>query len=230
MLRGAFWVKFMGTCYYKILGVSVRASQEEIKRAFRMLALRWHPDCNPHDPYAAERFREALEAYENLIDPSKRGRYDKIRHYARPKTGTRRHRQRPSPGAKGASVATVEEILKEAFGVEYNCYHREQGRIDLRFDLQIPQSAALKGTYEQIVFNRMVFCQTCMGNGCRTFLPTCSACQGRREVEESASLRVWVPPGSRQGTRLRIPGEGDRQSPWVPPGDLIICLHVIEGR
>jgi len=51
---------------------------------------------------------------------------------------------------------------------------REGSTCDLIW--QIPQSAALKGTYEQIVFNRMVFCQTCMGNGCRTFLPTCSAC------------------------------------------------------
>ena len=218
----------MATCYYKILGVSVRASQEEIKRAFRLLALRWHPDCNPHDPLAAERFREALEAYENLVDPSRRGRYDKVRRYARSKTGARRQRRHPPPAAEEASSQTVEEMLKEAFGVEYGGHPRAPTRVDLRFDLQILESAALKGTYEQIVFRRMVYCQACMGIGGRTSSLTCETCQGRREVEESCALRVWVPPGSREGTRLRIAGEGDRQSPWTPPGDLIIYLYVVD--
>lgn len=220
----------MGTCYYKILGVSVRASPEEIKRAFRMLALRWHPDCNPRDPHAAERFREALEAYENLIDPSKRGHYDKLRRHVRSKTGARRHPHRPAPAAKGAPSITLEEILKEAFGVDYRFYPGGERRVDLRFDLQIPQSAAVTGTYEEIVFRRIVFCQDCMGNGYRTVSPNCPACRGTREVEEVCSLKVWVPPGSRQGTRLRIPGAGDRQGPGVPPGDLVVCLHVVEGR
>ena len=86
---------FMRSCYYTILGVSVRATQEEIKRAFRMLALRWHPDCNPQDPLAAERFMEVLDAYENLIDPSKRGRYDKGRRYVKPRAKTRSCNRRP---------------------------------------------------------------------------------------------------------------------------------------
>jgi molecular chaperone DnaJ len=215
----------MATCYYKVLGVSVRASQEEIKRAFRLLALRWHPDCNPYDPLAAERFREALEAYENLVDPSRRGRYDKVRRYGRSKTGARRQRRHPPPTTEEAFSQTVEEMLKEAFGVECGGHPRAQRSVDLRFDLQILESAALRGTYEQIVFQRMVYCQACMGAGGRTSWLTCETCQGRREVAESCVLRVWVPPGSREGTRLRIAGEGDRQSPWTPPGDLIIYLY-----
>ena len=217
----------MATCYYKVLGVSVRASQEEIKRAFRLLALRWHPDCNPHDPLAAERFREALEAYENLVDPSKRGRYDKARHYARSKSGARRQRRYAQPGVKETSSQTIEEILKEAFGVEYSGYARAERRVDLRFDLQILESDALKGTHEQIVFQRMVFCQACMGYGNRTLSSTCSVCHGQREVAEARTLTVWVPPGSREGTRLRLVGEGDRQSPYTPPGDLVIYLYVV---
>lgn len=227
MPEAALGVGDMATCYYKILGVSVRASQEEIKRAFRLLALRWHPDCNPHDPMAAERFREALEAYENLVDPSKRGRYDKARHYARSKTSGRRQRRYSAFGVKETPSQTVEEILREAFGVEYGGYAREQRRVDLRFDLQILESDALRGTHEQIVFQRMVYCQACMGYGSRTLSATCSVCHGRREVEETCSLTVWIPPGSREGSTLRLVGEGDRQSPWTPPGDLVVYLYVV---
>ncbi len=81
-----------------------------------MLALRWHPDRNPHDPVAAERFREALDAYENLIDPSRRGRYDQVRRHKGSRTRTRRHERRPGP--QRASSYTVEEILSELFGFD----------------------------------------------------------------------------------------------------------------
>ena len=220
----------MATCYYRILGVSVRASQEEIKRAFRMLALRWHPDCNPHDPLAAERFKEALEAYENLVDPSKRGRYDKVRRYVKPRTKARSYNRRPRAREASSFTVTVEEILNEVFGAACSFYPKEQRRTDLRFDLQISQSAAIEGIHEQIVFRRWVFCQACMGNSRKALSAACVKCNGRGEFEESCSLDVWVPAGSRQGTRLRIAGVGDRQSPLAPPGDLIICLHVIEGK
>jgi len=217
----------MAICYYKILGVSVRASQDEIKRAFRMLALRWHPDRNPHDPVAAERFREALDAYENLIDPSRRGRYDQVRRHKGSRTRTRRHERRPGP--QRASAYTVEEILSELFGFETH-HARQHRRNDLRFDLQIPRSAAVRGTQEEIIFRRWVFCRTCMGNGNKTASSTRLQCHGMGELEESRTLKVWIPAGSQQGARLRITGEGDRLSPQVPPGDLIICLHVIEGK
>ncbi len=225
---GSSWgVGFMATCYYKVLGVSVRASQEEIKRAFRLLALRWHPDCNPHDPTAAERFREALEAYENLVDPSRRGRYDKARNYARSKGGTRRQRRSASPGGRETPSQTVEEILREAFGVEFAGHPREQRTADLRFDLQVLERDALRGTQERIVFQRMVFCQECMGYGSRAMSSTCPVCHGQREVEETCAVTVRIPAGSREGTRLRLVGEGDRQSPWTPPGDLVVYLYVV---
>jgi molecular chaperone DnaJ len=217
----------MATCYYKILGVSICANQEEIKRAFRMLALRWHPDRNPHDPVAAERFREALEAYENLIDPSKRGAYDKLRRHPRPRTKPPRPTVRPR--SKQTSIYTLEEILSEIFRVE-NSHLKQQRRNDLRFDLQIPQSLAARGTCEQIVFQRWVFCQACTGNGQKTSSSTCLKCHGMGELEESCSLKVWVPAGSQQGTRLRVSGEGDRLSPWAPPGDVVICLQIVEGK
>jgi molecular chaperone DnaJ len=219
----------MAVCYYRVLGVPVRASQEEIKRAFRLLALRWHPDRNPHDPFAAERFREALDAYENLIDPSKRGHYDKVRRHARPRSATRSRRRRHHPMSEKTSTYTVEEILNEFFGVD-SVRPKEHRRNDLRFDLQISQSSAIEGIREQILFQRMVFCRACVGNGRKNSLSECLKCHGRGELEESCSLSVWIPAGSQPGARLRVPGEGDRLSPVVSPGDLIICLHIVDGR
>jgi molecular chaperone DnaJ len=61
-------------------------------------------------------------------------------------------------------------------------------------------------------------------------LSGCPKCSGRGELEELHSLRVWIPAGSQPGVRLRVSGEGDRLSPTVPPGDLIVCLHIVEGR
>jgi molecular chaperone DnaJ len=217
----------MAICYYKVLGISARASEDEIKRAFRMLALRWHPDRNPHDPFAAERFREALEAYENLIDPSRRGQYDKVRRRGRSRTDTHRHDRRPR--SQSASSRTLEEILSGIFGFEYHHFKQPRSN-DLRFDLQIPRSVAINGTHEEIVFQRWVFCQSCIGNGNRGSSPVCLKCHGTGQMGETSTLKVWIPAGSQQGARLRIKGEGDRLSPQVSPGDLVICLHIIEGK
>jgi molecular chaperone DnaJ len=191
-----------------------------------MLALRWHPDRNPDDPFAAEHFREALEAYENLMDRSKRGHYDQVRRHARPKP--RPHRRERHPRPQRTTSRTLEEILSELFGVDFN-QPKQHRWTDLRFDLQIPRSAAVKGAHEEIVFQRWVFCQLCRGNGGKTPASDCMKCHGRGELEESCSLKVWVPAGSQQGTRLRIRGEGDRSNPQVPPGDLVVCLHIVEA-
>jgi molecular chaperone DnaJ len=217
----------MAICYYKVLGVSVHASEDEIKRAFRLLALRWHPDRNPNDPSASDRFREALEAYENLIDPSRRGRYDKTRRlHVRPKTRSRR--QPRQTGQQRTRSRTFEEVLNDLFGVDFD-RPMQPGRNDLRFDLQIQPSSAIGGTHEEIVFQRCVFCPVCMGKGAGVPSSACLKCRGRGELEESCSLNVWIPPGCGQGTRLRIRGEGDRWDPQLPPGDLVIIVHVVDG-
>jgi molecular chaperone DnaJ len=224
--RVLFECVVMANYYYRVLGVSALASEEEIKRAFRLLALRWHPDRNPDDPLAVERFREALEAYENLIEPFKRGQRDKIRPHTGP--GTRSSgRQKRRPEVQRTSPPTLDEILRELFGVDCN-RPKQPARNDLRFDLQIPRSAAVKGTHEAIVFQRWVFCQTCLGNGVKVPSSACLECHGRGELEELCSLTVWVPAGSRQGARLRIRGEGDRLSPQMPAGDLVVYLHLVD--
>jgi molecular chaperone DnaJ len=210
--------------YYQILGLPKQAKPEEIKKAFRELALRWHPDRNPGDPAASARFRNILEAYENLLD------------HFRKKDG-RRRRSEPRARRQEEGVWTSEtdaskeprDIFEEYFG--FDLKHRDNGggrQYDLRFDLQVSRKAMIEGGYESIDYQRMVFCRQCRGPmpEQRSSSATCSGCQGTGEVEEQRSIRVWIPPGSQHGTRLRIPCGGDQLEPGDPAGDLVILLHL----
>ena len=210
-------------CYYKILGVSIRAGDEEIKKAFRSLALRFHPDRNPDSPRSAERFREAVEAYETLIDPSRRGEYDRNRGYGRPgRSGYRSAKQ-----ARESGHSPFEGVLHEAFGIEY-AFFRERSGVDLRFDLQVERGEIAGGGFEDIGYSRLVFCRACIGKGRKTALKSCSECGGLGEVEELCNVRVWIPPGAENGTRLRVPGGGDHLVPGSVAGDLVVLLQVID--
>lgn len=212
----------MVICYYKILGISSSASQEEIKRAFRLLAFRCHPDRNPNNPQAGEHFRSALEAYETLVDPVKRKRYDRKRGYVPRGNGVRKRTNSTSRG----SSTSLRDALREAFGIEYG--FKERAISDLRFDLQIPSNALVDGAYEWIDYARLVFCCECMGNGRKSPTHPCEKCHGNGELEEACSLRVWIPAGTTPGSRLRISGVGDQPRPGGRAGDLVILLHTAD--
>jgi len=213
------------SCYYKILGVSSKASQEEIKKAFRLLALRCHPDHNRGDPHAGKNFVKALEAYETLADPVKRHRYDKLRGFSNNRNGARR---KNSAGSQGRQ-SSIRDAVKEAFGIEFASV-KERIINDLRFDLQVPRSALSEGMYESIDYCRVVFCRECMGNGRRAPRSSCKKCRGDGELEETCSLRIWIPAGTEQGSRLRISGAGDQPMPSSRAGDLVILLHITDKR
>ena len=219
-------------CYYKILGVTHRAGREEIKKAFRLLALRWHPDRNPHDPEAGSHFRALLEAYETLVDPSTRGRYDRGMGYRKPEErsrhGSRRH-DYDIEDEKGAA-SSLDELLRECFGISGRVPHTPP-TYDLRFDLQVIRGEIIRGRHEAIRYERLVLCPRCRGGPRmpgRAGRETCSECMGSGEVEEVCSLDVWIPAGSPDGTRLRIPGAGDRFRDTGQVGDLVVVLHVVD--
>ena len=219
----------MRICFYKILGVPVGASQKEIQRAFRALALRWHPDRNPQEPQASERFKEAVEAYETLGDPSRRGHYDRVRGYVKPerRSGNKRRRS----GGFGGPEVVVEEILQEAFGVRRSPGAAAERRAyDLRFDLQVAMSAVVIGTYEEISYDRVVFCRECAGVPPAGRSGNCPGCGGDGEILEKLTARIWVPAGTEDGTRIRVNGIGDQ--PWrgCAAGDLVVVIHILAGR
>jgi len=215
----------MRACYYRILGVTVEASQEEIKRAFRLLAFRWHPDRNPHDPNAPGHFREVVEAYETLTNPTARRQYDRRRGYIK----RRRPASQPFTPSFDDEVddATLNEVIRDFFGVNFRHFQEHHGS-DLRFDLQISRDSARLGLFEEIRYERVVYCPARLGKGYGATRQPCLECRGNGEREEPCSLRLWVPAGSEGGSRLRVPGAGDVLSPGGVPGDLVVFLHVAE--
>ena len=212
------------TCYYKTLGITVRASQEEIRSAFRYLAMKLHPDRNPGNPKAAERFREVRKAYETLKDPAARGRYDR-------QNGHRKQKERFADSAwtdlhsEGGEAASFDEIFQDLFGIGKRHIRTSHGR-DLRFDLQIPRSSLKDGGFhEDINYVRMAFCR-CHNGSIRS---GCRLCGGIGEIEEACSLRVWIPAGIANGTRIRVSGAGEAVVPATAPGDLVLLVQIIEG-
>jgi len=213
------------TCYYKILGIAVRATQEEIRSAFRYLAMKLHPDRNPGNPVAAERFREVRKAYETLKDPASRGKYDRIKGY-------RKSRKNFSDSSwtdihsEGGEASSFDEIFQDLFGIGKRRVRTSQ-ICDLRFDLQVARGSLRNGGFhEEISYVRTVFCRHC-NNGIRR--SGCQLCGGAGECEETCSLRVWIPQEISDGTRIRVAGAGDIFFPAVSPGDLILFVQIIEG-
>jgi molecular chaperone DnaJ len=217
--------KKRATCYYKVLGISIRAGQEEIRSAFRYLAMKWHPDKNPNNPRAAERFREVLTAYETLINPRMRGRYDRMRGYlktkAKPQAWTDLHSDE-----NDGEAASFDEIFQDVFGFGKPKVRTLRG-CDLRFDLQVPRSSIGRGHHEEISYERLVFCRSCNGNGASR--SGCIRCGGSGEHEETLSVRIWIPPGIEDGMRIRVVGGGDAPYAAAAPGDLILLVHVVEN-
>ncbi len=212
-------------CYYKTLGISVRASRDEIRSAFRYLAMKLHPDRNPGNPAAAARFREVRKAYETLNDPASRGRYDRIRGY-------RRSRENFSDSSwtdlhsEGGEVSSFDEIFQDVFGIGKRQVRTSHGS-DLRFDLQISKSSLQNGGFhEEISYVKMAWCRQC-NNGARR--SGCQLCGGIGELEEACSLKVWIPAGIVNGTRIRVAGAGDAALPSAAPGDLVLFVQIIEG-
>lgn len=217
------------SCYYRILGVSIEASQEEIKGAFRKLALRWHPDRNENDAHAAEHFRTVHHAYEHLMDPQKRRIYDRENGYKPSRNSTSSEFCQWEREGEETSFA---DVLREAFGIRSkraSTTNSSRHPYDLRFDLQIAREEADCGAYEWIQYEKRVFC-ACRNGGSSMLSGTCGYCGGEGTVLSKVSLRLKVPPGSQDGSRLRITGAGDQFIETGQTGDLVVLLHVVENK
>lgn len=186
--------------YYVILEVSRAASGDEIKQAYRTLAMRYHPDRNPGDPVAEDSFKEASEAYAVLSDPDKRSQYDRYGHAAFDSSG---------PGFEPGDFGAVSDILEGLFGEVFSGGRRRRrsGR-DLTYDLEISFGEAALGVDTTIEVNRPADCTVCDGAGAKPGTPihVCNVCQGRGQVKYQRGLFAAARPcHACRGTGKKIP-------------------------
>ncbi len=169
--------------YYEILGVSREASDQELKSAYRKLALKHHPDRNPGDRAAEERFKEASEAYQVLSDADKRAAYDRYGHAGVGAAG----QGFGGPFAGGVDIGDIfGDLFGEMFsmgGASHRATRQQRGD-DLRFDLAIDFEAAIFGAETEIKIRRLETCAACHGRGSASSRgpSVCSQCQGRGQV------------------------------------------------
>ncbi len=168
--------------YYEVLGVSRGASADDIKRAFRKLAAKFHPDANPGDQEAEERFKEINEAYQVLSDPEKRGRYDQFGQTEGGFAGN------GGDFGFGGFTNGFGDIFDMFFGGGAGPGSRRGGPergMDLRYDLTVTLEEVATGTEKDVRVVREEVCAHCHGNQAEpgTRIETCSDCGGRGEVE-----------------------------------------------
>ncbi len=169
--------------YYEVLGVNRDASEDDLKKAYRKLAMKWHPDRNPDNPKAEEHFKEAKEAYEVLTDAQKRAAYDQFGHAG------------VDPSAAGAGAGAGFGGFADAFGDIFGDIFGNAGGggrqrstvfrgADLRYNLEISLEDAARGTETRIRIPAMEECETCHGTGAKpgTQPTTCTTCGGHGQV------------------------------------------------
>src|SRR5688500_16605439 len=171
--------------YYEILSVRRAATIEEIKKSYRKLALKYHPDKNPGNQEAEDKFKEAAEAYAVLSDEEKRARYDRFGHQG----------VNVGAGFDPGQFSDFADILGDLFGFgdvfggggSRRRTARPARGSDVRYDLELTFEEAIFGKDAEIVVPRMVTCQTCSGSGAKpgTTPATCAGCGGRGQIRFS---------------------------------------------
>jgi len=249
--------------YYEVLSVERGADDQTIKSSYRKLALKYHPDRNPGDQEAEERFKEAAEAYSVLSDSQKRATYDRFGHQGLQGAA--------NSGVNPDAFSDFSDIFGDFFGINDifgggRRRTRAQRGDDFRYDLEITFEDMMKGLVAEIQAPRMDMCTRCTGTGaepedgmtvcpvCRgrgeviyqqSFLSvrrTCGQCGGRGQiirrpckeckgeawVRKDRKLRVNIPAGVDNGTRVRVSGEGQPGANGGGYGDLYVFLTVKE--
>lgn len=243
--------------YYEVLGVKKGASEADIKKAFRKLARKCHPDVNPGDKKAEEKFKEINEAYEILGDPKKRERFDQFG-----SAGFEGVHGFDGFGAGGSSggFGNAEDIFSDLFGGFQQRERVSRGQ-DLLTSLNISLEEVFSGVKRTVSFRREVLCNNCGGSGaeestkCSTCNGTgtvkqgrgffnisqCPACGGKGKVITRAcascggsgrrlgneTINVKIPPGSDTGSKLKLRGKGGAGHNGGPSGDMYIELTVM---
>jgi len=242
--------------YYEVLGVNRDAADEDLKKAYRRLAMKWHPDRNPDNPKAEEHFKEAKEAYEVLADANRRAAYDQFGHAG------------IDPQSGGAGAGGFGDIFGDIFGEIFGGGRGGRSTVfrgaDLRYNLEIALEQAAHGFETKIRIPAMAACDLCKGSGARagsapvtcpacrgagqvrisqgpfsiaqtcprchgsgSVIPNpCAQCHGSGRVKLQKTLAVKIPAGVDEGDRVRLTGEGEPGVNGGPPGDLYVQVHI----
>ncbi|XHR29168.1 MAG: molecular chaperone DnaJ [Chthoniobacteraceae bacterium] len=265
--------------YYEVLGVSRNANTDELKKAYRKLAVKFHPDKNPGDKSAEEKFKELGEAYDILMDPDKRAAYDRMGHaaFAQGTAGP------AGGGMGGGGFHDPFDLFREVFGQGGGGIFEQmfggmgggggasggdgrQRGSDLRYDLQIRLEEAAFGCEKEIELGKLDACNKCGGSGAEagsktTTCPTCrgrgqvissrgffqvaqtcprcrgagqiisnpcKACGGEGRTQNRSRIKIKIPAGIEDGSRLRSSRNGEAGLRGGPPGDLYVVIHVKE--
>jgi len=179
--------------YYEVLGVERTVEIEEIKKSYRKLAVKYHPDKNPGDKTAEDKFKELGEAYEALSDPQKRAAYDQYGHAAFDP------RRRAAAGGRGGfhdpadifrEVFGGSGIFEDLFGGGRNDPNQTQRGADLRYDMEISFEEAANGCEREITVTKHDACEVCRGTGAETGSSSkvCATCGGRGQVISSRGI------------------------------------------
>ncbi len=267
----------MAKDFYEILGVSKTATKEEMKKAYRKLARKWHPDINPGNKEAEQKFKEISEAYDCLGDENKRKLYDefgkeglqsgfdaeKSRQYRQWNAGG--HGEYQGQAQDFGRFHSYEDLFGDIFGRDSGDFRTKMagpGR-DIEYEITIDLISALKGFETEIAIQKPSTCTACGGNGSDSgagastcpacggtgqvsvskgpmhFTKTCAQCRGRGVFSKSCSrcggtglvnqvdkIRVNIPKGVREGSRVRVGGKGEPGLNGGAPGDLFLVIHI----
>lgn len=192
--------------YYDVLGVNRNATDDELKAVYRKLALKFHPDRNPGDKAAEEKFKEASEAYEVLRDPQKRRIYDQFGHQGLEGSGFRGF------GGFEDIFSSFGDIFEDffGFGTGRRSGNRRRQGADLRYDMTLSFTEAAFGTETEITVEKMETCPVCDGSTCEpgTQPETCGQCQGMGQVSRNQgffTVRTTCPYCNGRGQSIPHP-------------------------
>jgi len=225
-----------GKDYYQTLGVKRDASEKEIKQVYRKLARKHHPDVNPGDKSAEARFKAINEAFEVLSDKEKRKKYDRFgEQWQSADQFAQAGYRAPSGGFnQGGSGVHFEEadlgsIFNELFRDTRGRTYRRQARPrrgqDIDHPVEVTLEEAYHGSTRTLGIEANEPCSGCQGTGLIQGVP-CSACRGSGVVPRLKRLEVKIPPGVRDGSRVRIAGKGGQGSGGAANGDLYLVISV----
>ncbi|MGE5842812.1 MAG: molecular chaperone DnaJ [Deltaproteobacteria bacterium] len=268
----------MAKDFYDILGVKKTPSEEEIKKAYRKLARKWHPDVNPGNKEAEHKFKEISQAYDCLGNAERKKLYDefgeeglragfdaeKARQYKQ--WGAFEQQQARPSGESFGRYHSYEDIFGDLFGSGAGPSAAGAGAVagrDIEHEMTIDLVSALRGFDTNLAMQKPVACSSCKGSGTEPgvamstcnmcggsgrlnvaqgpiqFTKACPRCKGHGRVGRpckqcggtghvigTETIRVTIPQGMREGSRVRVAGKGEPGAFGGPPGDLYLLVHI----